>query len=199
MAESDVKMADRTYSSLADCAGIIPSCFMLGEGILVCIGLFDASSVLGPLHMPPGIGNRKRLLTKQRSRPSHGVLVLVHSLLPFSGSRALDNGRQESEEAMDREDVEKEVVVVVAVVCINSAPLNRWYVISGVPVHPRFHSTKKDLVISPQSLHWKHSRGGRQVCRAFSCEQSDFREACFYDSFQLDHECLDSQSHHHVP
>ena len=141
MAESDVKMADWTNASLAGCAGIISSCFLLGEGIPVFIGLLDASSVLGPLHMPPNAGNRKRLLTKQCSRPGCGILVLVYTLLPFSGSRALDNGIQESEEAVDSEDVEKEVVVVVAVVCINSAPLNPWYAISDVPVHPRFPSS----------------------------------------------------------
>ena len=141
MAESDLKMADWTKSSLAGCAGIISSCFLLGEGIPVFIGLLDAAAVLGPLYMSPDIGNRKRLLTKQCSRPGCGILVLVHSFIPFSGSRALDNGRQEWEEAVDSEDLEKEVVVVVAVVCTNGAPLNRWDVLSDVPVHPRFPSS----------------------------------------------------------
>ena len=46
-----------TGRSLMACAGIISSCFLLGEGMLVGSSLLDVSSALGPLRMPRDIDN----------------------------------------------------------------------------------------------------------------------------------------------
>ena len=173
MVESDVNLADRTCGSLVACAGIISSWFMLSEGISIGHGLLDVSAALGPLLMPPDVCNPKCLLTQQCSCPSLGVLVLVQALLPVSGSGALDHGRPGPEEAVDCENLEEEVIVVVTMVYIDSGHLTLRHSLSGEPLHPRFPSSWKDLVVSPESLHWEHSRGGRQVHRAFPRQQND--------------------------
>ena len=160
MAESDVNMAGWACRSLTGCAGIIASFFVLREGVLMGSSLLDVSAALGPLRMSPDIGNRKRLLTKQCSCPGFGAHVLVQTCLWFSGSGALHNGEQESEEAVDSEDIEKEVSVVVGVVCIDSNLIKRSYPLSGEPVHPGFSPNRKDLVARSAGLHWDHSRLG---------------------------------------
>ena len=137
MAEINVSMADRTHGSFMACANNISSCVMPSEGILVCRSFLDFPSVLGSLLMPRNIGDRKRLLTEQCFRPGLCVLVLVPTLLPFCCSEALDHGSKEPEEAVDSEDVDKEVAVVVAVVFVDSGPLKRRYSLSGGQVHPR--------------------------------------------------------------
>ena len=95
MAESNLKLADWACSSLSSCAGIISSCFLFCEGNHIGSSLLDVSAILGPLCVPPDIGNGKRLLTKQCSRPGLGVPVLVQTFLPLSGTGALDDRKQE--------------------------------------------------------------------------------------------------------
>ena len=151
MFESDVKMADWTSSSLFGCAGVISCLFHLGKGVLIGRGPLDISSALGPLRMPPNIGNRKRLLAEQCSRSGLSVLVLVPARLPFSGSGALDYGKGESKEAVDSKDVETEFVVVVSVVCTDGGLFKCHYPLSGEPVHPRLSSKWKHLVIRLES------------------------------------------------
>ena len=97
---------------------------MLSEGILIGSGLLDVPSVLGPLRMPGDIGNCKRLFTEQCSRQGLCIPVLVPALLSFSGNGALYDGRQELEEAVDSEDVKREVDVVDAVVFVDRGLLN---------------------------------------------------------------------------
>ena len=171
MAQSHVEMEDWTIRSLTGCAGIISSCLLLGKRIFISSGLPDVLAALGPLLMSSDIGTRKCLLTKQCFHPGLGVLVLVSTLLPFSGSGALDNGSRESEETVDSEDLEKEVAVVVAVVRIDSTLLNCWYSISGVQVHPGSSFRWKDLVVSSKGLRWDHSRRGGHLHRAFLCQK----------------------------
>ena len=101
MAESNIKLADWTRSSLTGCRGIISCHVLLSEGVVIGNGLLDVSAALGSLRMPPDIGNRKRLLTKQLSRPGLGVLLLVPNFLLFSGGRALHYSKRKSEEAVD--------------------------------------------------------------------------------------------------
>ena len=83
MFESDVELADWTRGSLIGGAGIIYGLFLLGKRVLIGRRLLDVSAVLGPLCVPPNIGNRKCLPTEQCSRSGLGVLVLVPTLLPF--------------------------------------------------------------------------------------------------------------------
>ena len=135
-----------------------------------------------------------------------GVLLLVPTLLSFSCNGALDNGRQESYAgrqasgaAMDCEEVEKEVMFVVAVVCADSGALICLYPLSGDQVHPGLSSTWTHLVVRAESLRWDHSRDCEQVCRAVSCQPSDSGEACLHTKLQLDHELSDSCCRHHVP
>ena len=137
MAEINVSMADRTHGSLMACAGNISSCVMPSEGILIGRSLLDFPSVVGPLLMPRDIGDRKCLLTQKCFRPGLCVLVLVPTLLPFCCSEALDQGSKEPEEAVDSEDADKEVAVVVAVVFVDSGPLKRRCSLSSGQVHPR--------------------------------------------------------------
>ena len=108
-AERDVDLADWASSTLTGCARIISSCFLLAERILIGSSLLDVSYALGPLCMPPDIGSRKCLLAEQRSRSDLGILVLVQTFLPFSGSGSFDDDKQEPEEAVGSEDIEKEV------------------------------------------------------------------------------------------
>ena len=125
-------MADWTRGSLTACAGVISSCLMLGKGIPIGSGLLDVLAALGPLHLPPNIGGGKHLLTKQCSCPWLWFLVLVQPLLPLSGSGALDHERRESDQAVDSNDAETEVVVVVAVVSTDCGLLNRRYPLPGI-------------------------------------------------------------------
>ena len=73
---------------------------------------------------------------------------------------ALHYGKHESEEAVDSEDVEKEVVVVVGVVCSDTCVFKCLHPLSGKPVHPKLSSNWKDALVRSDSLHWDHSRVG---------------------------------------
>ena len=75
------------------CESIIASSCQYGDGFFMCSGPHHVLAVLGPLCLPADFGNVERLLTEQYSHPDLGVLVLVQTLLPFSGSGALNDGR----------------------------------------------------------------------------------------------------------
>ena len=149
--------------------------------------------------MPPDIGNRKCVFTKQCSRPGPGVFVLVETCLPFSGSKALHDGKHASEEAVGSEDVDEEVAVVAPVVYVDSALFRRCYPLSGDPVYPRFPSRWRGFVGRSENLHWGHSGGGRPGGHSLAGQQSDNEATRFHSSLQLHHELLDSRYHHHVP
>ena len=199
MAGGELKMADWTHSSPVACAYIILSCFMLGEGILIGGGLLDVPTVLGLVHVPPDIDNRKRLLPGQCYCAGFGLLVLVPIVVPFSSSGAPDDGRREAEEAVDSEDVQEEVVDVDGVVCIDIGFINHLYPLSDGQIHPWISSSWKDLVTRSDSLHWDRSRGGWQSHHASSCQQSYLGQKCLHTSCQLHHELLNSCCHHHLP
>ena len=97
---------------------------------------------------------------------------------------------------MDSKDVEKKLSAVVDVVCIDIGALICSYSLSGESIHPWFPSSWKDLVVRSEDLQWRHSRSSGQVCRAFSRQASGFGETSSDSNLHLDHELLDSCSHH---
>ena len=161
MDEIDVRMAVwKDAAHVMACGGIISSCFLLGEGVLIGSNSLDLPSSFGTFtHAPrhwqvPALAYGVVLFVR-----ASGVLVLVSAILPFCCSGAFDIGRQESDSgrkesgaAADHEQADKEDVDVVGVVCIDIGPLICLYRLSGEQVHPEFYSSRTHVVVRSERL-----------------------------------------------